>query len=165
MRFWHYLDKYFEPVLIVSAIGVMTTLLCVQIVLRFFDVSLIWAEELARYLFVWAMYLSISYCIKEHRHIRIRALLDLLPEKIAEGFLIVADLCFFGFSVLVLYYGFHLIEKSLALGQIAPALEISVAWLYASVVVGALLNALRLCVSIKERVIKIGSTQSKELGL
>ncbi len=29
-------------------------LLCLQITLRLFDASIAWAEELARYLFVWA---------------------------------------------------------------------------------------------------------------
>ena len=61
MKIFRWLNMYFEPVLIVSAISLMTGLLCLQIILRLFDATIPWFEELARYLFVWAMYLSISY--------------------------------------------------------------------------------------------------------
>ncbi len=152
MKWFRFLDKYLEPSLIVVAISAMTALLCVQIVLRAFDATIPWAEELARYLFVWAMYLSISYCIKDDRHIRIRILVDKLPAKIGQGLLIVSDLIFMAFMLAVTWYGHSVIERSLKLGQIAPAMEIPVACLYASVLVCAVLSVIRLGVSIKQRV-------------
>ena len=82
MKWFRLFDRYFEPTLIVLSISLMTALLCLQIALRLFDASIAWAEELARYLFVWAMYLSISYCIRDDRHIRIRLFIDKLPGNL-----------------------------------------------------------------------------------
>ena len=76
------LEKYFEPVVIVALVSGMTMLIGVQIVLRLFGASMPEAEEIARYLFVWAMYLSISYAIRDNRHIRISAVIDRLPAAL-----------------------------------------------------------------------------------
>lgn len=110
------------------------------------------AEELARYLFVWAMYLSISYCIRDDRHIRIRVFIDKLPGNWTQFSLIVSDLIYLAFSATVAWFGFKVINRSLQLGQIAPAMEIPIACLYASVLVCALLSCARLVTSIYQRV-------------
>lgn len=101
------------------------------------------------------MYLSISYCIKDDRHIRIRILVDKLPAKIGQSLLILSDLIFMAFMLAVTWYGHSVIERSLKLGQIAPAMEIPVACLYASVLVCAVLSVIRLGVSIKKRVLSL----------
>ncbi|NOH63168.1 MULTISPECIES: TRAP transporter small permease [Vibrio] len=151
MKWFRLLDKYFEPSLIVIAISTMTALLCLQIALRLFDATIAWAEELSRYLFVWAMYLSISYCIKHDRHIRIRVFVDKLPGGLPKISLIISDVIYLVFSSVVAWFGFKVINRSLQLGQIAPAMEIPVACLYASVLVCAILSILRLIVSIYQR--------------
>ncbi|EPP5372698.1 TRAP transporter small permease [Vibrio cholerae] len=130
----------------------MTILLCLQITLRLFDATIAWAEELARYLFVWAMYLSISYCIRDDRHIRIRVFIDKLPGKCTLLSLIVSDIIYLAFSSTVAWFGFKVINRSLQLGQIAPAMEIPIACLYASVLICALLSSVRLLTSIYLRV-------------
>ncbi|MBW3695341.1 TRAP transporter small permease [Vibrio sp. T187] len=157
MKWLRALDRYFEPSLIVISISLMTIILCVQIGLRMFDATIAWAEELARYLFVWAMYLSISYCIRDDRHIRIRIIVDKLPGAWSHASLIVSDLIHLAFSGIVAWFGFHVIQRSLQLGQIAPAMEIPIACLYASVLVCALLSAVRLGVSIYKRINQIMS--------
>lgn len=151
MKIFRWLNMYFEPVLIVSAISLMTGLLCLQIILRLFDATIPWFEELARYLFVWAMYLSISYCIKNDRHIRIRIIVDKLSIKAREIVLTFSDLLFMFISALIVFYSFKVIERSLDLGQIAPAMEIPIAVLYSSVLLGTILNVIRLFVCIYNR--------------
>ncbi|MFH0257872.1 TRAP transporter small permease [Vibrio rumoiensis] len=152
MKWFRLLDKYLEPTLIVIAISTMTILLCLQIALRLFDASIAWAEELARYLFVWAMYLSISYCIRDDRHIRIRMFVDKLPDNWSQYSLIASDFIYLAFSATVAWFGFKVVNRSLQLGQIAPAMEIPIACLYASVLVSAVLSCARLVVSIYGRV-------------
>lgn len=146
------LDKHFEPVLIVTGVTLITSVISLQIVLRFFDNPISWAEELARYLFVWVIYLSISYAIRDDRHIRITAVLSLLPRVVQLICLIFADLIFMAYSVLVVYYGSAIIERSLDLGQISSGLEIPVAVLYGSIVLGGALNVVRLLQRIRHRI-------------
>lgn len=152
MNFLRGLDKHFEPVLIVTGVTLITFFISLQIVLRFFDNPISWAEELARYLFVWVIYLSISYAIRDDRHIRILAVLSLLPRLGQVICLIISDLIFLGYSVLVVYYGSVIIESSLALGQISSGLEIPVATLYSSIVLGGALNIIRLLQRIHHRI-------------
>lgn len=144
-------ERYFEPVCIVILITLMTGIICLQIALRLFDASLPEAEEIARYLFVWAMYLSISYAIRDDRHIRIFVLVNKLP---AAGQTLIhncTDLIFLIYSVVVFIFGWQVIERSLELGQIAPATEVPVAVIYGSVFVGAALNVFRLLLRLYQR--------------
>ncbi|EJE3286961.1 TRAP transporter small permease [Vibrio sp. zbq_19] len=161
MKWFRLLDKYLEPTLIVIAISTMTTLLCLQIALRLFDATIAWAEELARYLFVWAMYLSISYCIRDDRHIRIRVFIDKLPGNWTQFSLIASDLIYLAFSATVAWFGFKVINRSLQLGQIAPAMEIPIACLYASVLVCAILSCVRLVTSIYQRTSALSNTSER----
>ncbi|TKF03632.1 TRAP transporter small permease [Vibrio kanaloae] len=161
MKWFRLFDRYFEPTLIVFSISLMTALLCLQITLRLFDASIAWAEELARYLFVWAMYLSISYCIRDDRHIRIRIFIDKLPGIGTQLILILSDLIYLAFSSTVAWFGFKVINRSLQLGQIAPAMEIPIAFLYASVLTSALLSCLRLLNSINQRIRNISSSNQQ----
>ena len=144
-------DRHFEPVLIVIGVTLITFFISLQIVLRVFDNPISWAEELSRYLFVWVIYLSISYAIKDDRHIRITAAIALLPKRGQVACLILADTIFLVYSVLVVYYGANIIERSLELGQISSGLEIPVAILYGSIVLGGALNVIRLLQKISQR--------------
>lgn len=144
-------DKYFEPVFIVTGTTLITLVISLQIVLRFFDNPISWAEELARYLFIWVIYLSISYAIRDDRHIRITAAVSLLPRLGQLICLVASDLIFMAYSVLVVYYGSKIIDRSLELGQISSGLEVPVAVLYGSIVLGGVLNVIRLMQRIQKR--------------
>lgn len=139
-----WVEKYFEPVFIVAGVVMITFFISLQIVLRYFDNPISWAEELARYLFVWVIYLSISYAIREDSHIRITVFIRLLPRIGQNICLMIADGIFLIYSGLVVYYGAQIIQRSLALGQISSGLEMPVALLYGSVVIGSGLNVIRL---------------------
>ncbi len=148
------LERYFEPVCIVTLITLMTAIICLQIVLRIFDASLSEAEEIARFLFVWAMYLSISYAIRDNRHIRVTFLVDKLPGSGRALAYNCADLVFLAYSVTVVFFGYRVISRSLELGQIAPATEMPVAVLYGSVLIGCMLNVIRIVVRLHQRVMR-----------
>lgn len=143
--------NYFEPVCIVALITSMTAIICLQIILRLFNASLSGAEEIARFLFVWAMYLSISYAIRVDRHIRLSVLTDKLPvcgKMLTDN---CADLVFLIYSVTVFIFGWKVIERSLELGQIAPATEVPIAVIYCSVAVSAAISVLHLLWRLYQR--------------
>ncbi len=55
------LDRHFEEILAASLLGIITCLLFLQVVFRYFiNLPLDWTEELARYLFVDFVYISAS---------------------------------------------------------------------------------------------------------
>lgn len=61
---------------VVAAMALMTALVIVQVVFRYFlSASIDWSEELARLAFVWAMFLAIPHGIRSGVHVGIDALI------------------------------------------------------------------------------------------
>ncbi len=143
------LDKYFEPSIIVTFTLGLFTFIFLEIVLRPFNISIAWSGEAARFLFVWVIYLGISYAIRNGRHIRVLALVKLLPVKTQQFLNLVSNLVFLSYQGIVLYHAIKITEKSFRLGQLAPAMEIPLAFLYVCLVVSAALSIIRLSITIK----------------
>lgn len=97
--FWKTFDKLldgFLALIVAFALGIIL----VNIGLRFFGSPLIWAEELARYLFVWMVFLGAAVAARKHEHIVVDLLsarlqghlkrhLETLTTLVASGFLLV----------------------------------------------------------------------------
>jgi TRAP-type C4-dicarboxylate transport system permease small subunit len=96
--------------------------------------------------------LSISYAIRDNRHIRVTFLVDKLPGNGRILAYNCADLVFLAYSVIVVFFGYRVISRSLELGQIAPATEMPVAVLYGSVLIGCMLNVIRIVIRLHQRV-------------
>ena len=76
-------------VILMSAIGLV---LSFQVIMRYvFHSSLGWSEELARYMFVWLVFIGISYGAKVMRHIKIDAFLYLFPKCMRPYIVILGD--------------------------------------------------------------------------
>jgi C4-dicarboxylate transporter DctQ subunit len=90
---------------LVAAVILMT----VQVVLRFgFNAHQAWAEEVDRYLFVWAVYLGCVVALAKGTHIRVTFLIDLggpRLEKISRLLGGIVNFISFGY---VAYYGYQL---------------------------------------------------------
>ena len=63
-----------------------------------------WSEELARYLFIWLVYLSASYAIYKNAHIKIDAVKNLYPKKIRKYIPILGNVIFFIYAVGITVY-------------------------------------------------------------
>ena len=87
--------------LIALIMGVLVTLIFIQVVLRYiFASSLLWIEELGRFMFVWLMFLGISIGVYQGKHIAITFMLEVLPAWGAKAFNILSTVlvgAFFGF--------------------------------------------------------------------
>ena len=76
-----------RPVRLLLAVGsalvaAIVLLTFIQVVLRyFFGNPQAWAEEVSRYLFVWITFLGIAVAFSRDSHIRLDALVGLLPER------------------------------------------------------------------------------------
>lgn len=67
-KIWYHLEEFILLPILVFQLG----LIFVQVVLRYgFSYSLSWSEELARYLFVWLMWLGVSYAARNRTHLRV----------------------------------------------------------------------------------------------
>lgn len=141
----------FEEYFCVWSLAFMTILVFIQVVMRYvFRNSLSWSEELARYIFLWLSWIGASYAVKERSHFRVEMFADMLKGKARKIFELFVLLAWFAFCAFLAYQGSMITRHLLTRGQISAAMEIPMAWAYASVPVGSGLMALRLIVEIRK---------------
>lgn len=99
--------------------------------------SLSWPEEMARFLFVWFVFLGAAMVTRRQRHI----VIDILPRQLGESALAVhaflTRVIAGSVYVFLVVYGADLVMKS---SYISPALQWSYAYLYLAVPVGAAIS-------------------------
>ena len=77
-----FLNDYLEETICIILMSVMTIIIFIQVIMRYvMHNSLSWSEELARYCFVWLIYIGVAYGCKLMKHIKIDAALKLFPES------------------------------------------------------------------------------------
>jgi TRAP-type C4-dicarboxylate transport system permease small subunit len=70
-------------VAIVALMVVMTTIISIQVGLRYiFNSSIDWADELARLSFVWVVFLAVPHGVKKGLHVGLDILPGLLPAQL-----------------------------------------------------------------------------------
>ena len=129
--------KYFEDLVA----GVFMVLMCLttfaNVLARyFFNSPIQWAEELARYSFIWVVFMGAVVCTKRKRHIAIDILLTALPARASAWVRLLADLCTLGIAVVIAYYGWKL---TAAATQITATLQVPHYVVYAIVPASAVL--------------------------
>jgi TRAP-type C4-dicarboxylate transport system permease small subunit len=105
--------------------------------------SFVWTEEIARYLFVWCMYIGISWCIRGDSHLKvdiIRLVISTRALRVLEIFISVAII---GFSLVMMYYGYIVFKKQIIFGQKLAASGLPMWLVYLSFPVASLLVVIR----------------------
>lgn len=170
MRVIKWLDEHIEEVFLVIFTAIMVSVIFLQVIMRFiFESSLSWSEELARYCFIWLVYIGISYGVKKQRHIKVDVLLLLFKDKGRLIFTIIANLLFLIFCLFVMRYGTDIALKLLDWGQKSPALQIPMGLIYFAAPVGMGLTAIRIIQNLIKQIkalfgfeeIEIKTTQEK----
>ena len=146
MRILLWLDQYFEETITALLMSVMSVIICLQVVTRYFlETSLAWSEELARYMFIWMIYTGISCGVKKRKHICVDALYNLLP--VGKGRMLLAyvgDALFLFFTLFVLNRGVEVFLRIVASGQHSPACELPMWVVYGALPFGMALSSFRL---------------------
>ena len=121
MRAWKFIEKNFEKWFLIISLVAMVLIIFMQVVLRWFHAATVWAEELARYIMLYQVWIGASYAVREDAHIRITALIGKLT---GEGVLLVKEIAI--------------------MGQVSSAMRIPMTIPYASVPLGGALMSIRL---------------------
>ena len=144
------MEKLLRPVekvlnfTVAALIGLMMVWVFVQVITRYvFGFTPSFGEELARYMFVWIVFLCLPVVAKKGGHMAIQMLtvrLQGAPLKLCR---ITADSFTIIFLLLMVYQGALMVDR--ASFQTSPALEISMSWVYIVIPIGCfimLLNVL-----------------------
>ncbi len=128
----------------VAAMSVMLLLIFFQVISRYlFGYTFEWSEELARFLFVWVVFLGSALIMGESGHLAVQ----LLPTKFAGTLIgnlmaVFVNVCGYIFILILLVQGTKM--TSVMTFQTAPGLGISMSWVYAIIPASALLMLLYL---------------------
>lgn len=88
-----------------ATVALLTILLLVvgaQIFARYvLNHSLFWSEELARYLFIYLVFLGAAIVLRRGGHIQVSFFVERLPPRLQRGVAVVVDLLLLGFAGIV----------------------------------------------------------------
>ncbi|MDR1245902.1 MAG: TRAP transporter small permease [Clostridiales Family XIII bacterium] len=144
MKIKKFLDN-FEEYILLPSLAFSLALIFFQVVMRYvFMNSLSWSEELARYIFIWQLWLGVSYAAKKQCHIRIRILEGALNEKQKKILETIVIVIWFGFGCFIAVQGYLIAARIGAYGQTSSALGLPMVYAYMAVPVGAVLMNIRL---------------------
>lgn len=148
-----FLDKYLEDLFIIPLLMGMSLLIFAQVIMRYvFSASLTWSEELARYIFIWLVYFSVSYAARTEKHIRIEAALMAFPKKFRPYVEIFSEILVLLFALFIVYTSFTVVQKINISGQNSPALGIPMWVVYSAPFVGFILTSFRTAQTIIRKV-------------
>lgn len=133
-----------EEVLLSTMLLVMLVICTMQVVWRYvLQMSLSWSEELARYIFVWLVWLAAAYATKKMRHLRISFLKEITPKK-HQWFFDLISLCMMVvFSAVMCVIAVEMMELIVETGQMSPAMGMPMWIPYLAVPVGMALIGFR----------------------
>ncbi len=107
------------------------------------NASLSWGEELTLWLFVWFVWLGISYAFHTGDHVRITVFRDVLGERARLYVDAVIALLVLGFLLVLTVECIKLIMMPFVASQTSVVLGLPIPILYASAPIGAGLSAIR----------------------
>ena len=110
--------------------------------------SSIWAEEIARYAFIYVAWIGASSAIKERAHIRIDVILPLFSQRMRGVIYFFGDIVALVLAVLAFYWSMESVLTSMEFGSVTHGLRISQAWFLAAVPLGFSMMIVRLLQSM-----------------
>ena len=143
-KFWKWLDKDFEETILMILLIAMSVVMMAQVIMRYcFGASMPWPEEFCRYTFVISGFLSIGYCIRRDKMLKVDILLGFFPEWLKKAVDVlgrVVTLLFFSYLTYHAYFAFMNSYKG---DMKSPAMEVPMWVLYFSVLFGSALGVVR----------------------
>ena len=123
---------------LIVMLAVMAVIIFANVCLRYLtNQSIEWAEEVARHLMIWLTFLGCGPVLRYGGHIAVDNLQDALPGGAAIAVRALIAVLLMAFFVFFLWYGLEYLDRTQY--QTTPSTQISFAWVYAALPVGAAL--------------------------
>ena len=146
--FYRVLSRAVEG-LIVLAATTLVTIVTTEVVLRYgFKHSLIFTEELSRYLMVWIVFLGSALAVRDGSHIRINFLIKRFNQRNQKWLRLSAHILTLGFLVFVAIEGIKILPRQLY--QMCITINISIFYFYLAIPVGSILMIIFLLPTFKD---------------
>jgi C4-dicarboxylate transporter DctQ subunit len=135
----------FEKYLVITILGIMSILVIWQVAARFiFSSPLSWTEEAARYLMIWLTFFGGSIGVRSGAHVGVEIALRLLPKEYRKIGQMIGHIMGLIFILIIIIFGFKVVNMQIAMGQTSPAIGIPIWWAYLGVPVGSIFMFIRM---------------------
>ncbi|MBE6910684.1 MAG: TRAP transporter small permease [Ruminococcaceae bacterium] len=143
-RFWKWLDENFEETLLMILLVAISVVMMAQVVMRyFFRQSMSWPEEFCRFCFVYSGFISMGYCVRKGKMLKVDILLGLFPAALQKLLDLLSRVITLVFFVYLTYHAWLATANSMRGGMKSAAMELPMWIIYAAVLIGAFLGSVR----------------------
>lgn len=164
-KFWKWFDENFEESLLMILLILMTAVMFAQIIMRFvYRESMSWPEEFCRFSFVISGFLSIGYCIRRNKMLKVDILVGFFPDSVKKIFDLAGRVVTLIFFTYFSYYGYFAMMNSMRGGMKSPAMEVPMYVLYGSVFVGSVIGVIRQIQDLVKWFWKKDNKENKEVA-
>jgi TRAP-type transport system small permease protein len=148
-------ERYFLATnrwMLIVMLAVMSIIIFANVVLRYTtNVSIEWAEEVSRHLMIWLTFIGCGPVLRYGGHIAVENLQDALPRSMAVALRAVIALLLTGLFVFFVWFGLEYMDRTQY--QITPATQISVAYIYAALPLGAAMTLIHWLLIVRDYVL------------
>lgn len=123
--------------LVAVALAVMTVVVIAEVIARYlFNAPIIWSNEIATYLFIYAVFFGGSVALKRKELMDVQFIRERCPARIRWTLGLLSHLLIVGFTLIGTIYSGVLILTSYRTGTMSPALEIPMLYVYLPIPLG-----------------------------
>ena len=131
------IDKDGERWLMLGFYALIVAVIAVEVFRRFvLSYSSVWGEEVARYAFIYLVWIGAASAIRVRAHIRIDIVMHLLSPRGRAAIYLFGDFATLVLAVIGLYWSLAPVMTSVEYGSVTHGLRISQAWFFAAVPLG-----------------------------
>ena len=139
-----WLDKNFEKYILVTLLIVITSVLSLQVVMRFiFNSPTFWSDRVAQLSLVISAFFSISYCIRRGSSLKIDLIVKSVPAPAAKALTLLVKLIMLAFFTLLASASWVTLGQYIERGTTDAALGLPITYLYILVFAGLVLTVVR----------------------
>ncbi len=121
------LCQHFEEIVLGVVVTTLFATVVSNILIRYLPFQIIWTEELAKYLFVWTIFMGVASAVKYDDHVRVSYFVDLLPPRPRILIMIAANLSFLAFAAFVAYQGWEMFLLHVTIGKSIDSVHFPIA--------------------------------------
>ena len=127
----NWIDRYIEEVILCVLLLALTSVMFMQIVLRYvFSSTLAWPEEFCRYCFIYTAFFAIPFCIKRHSMLCVDIIVNFFPKKIKRLFDMAAELMSLVLWSFLWYHSWFVLLEAMKNTSYSMTMGIPLYWIY-----------------------------------
>ena len=135
-----WIEKYVTNVFPILFLILMVIIVFMQVFVRsVLGFSFRWAEELARYLTIWMVFLAGCSALRRGQLVGIKFVVEKVPKKYKILTELINDSLILFFLIIMTSFGIKLVLFNVTRKQLSPALRIPMGWIYLAIPISGII--------------------------